>query len=265
MTEAHSDNDRLLDLLASYATQNLTSDERIELRRLLEQEDGVSEDEFETAAAAMHLAMRDTQNDTLPAGLAEKIVSEAHAFFSEQSAVASAKAPQPTTGTRFHWREGIAWLAAALALLVAFGRLSPDTDSDPKPGVPTVQESYAALVAEDGSVQLPWQVLDDPTAAGASGDIVWNNESQTGFMKMVNLGINDPTKFQYQLWIFDKTQDDPIDGGVFDITDKDQFVPIDPKLMVREPFQFAVTVERPGGVPKSAKERIPLLAVIKAG
>ena len=35
-------------------------------------------------------------------------------------------------------------------------------------------------------------------------------------MKMVNLGVNDPTEFQYQLWIFDKTQTDPIDGGVVD-------------------------------------------------
>ena len=262
MTEAQPESDRLLDLLATYATQDLTSDERSELKRLLAEQDGVTEDEFETAAAAMHLAMGDVPDNSMPAELAEQIASEANVYFDQQqpiptSAVTPDEPPSPPSG--FRLREAVAWLAAAAALLFAF-RPSLVVEPDPQPKPPTIQESYAALVDQNGTINLPWTALEDPTAKDASGNIVWNNDEQRGYMKMVNLGVNDPTEFQYQLWIFDKTQTDPIDGGVFDMTGNELIIPINAKLLVREPFQFAVTVERPGGVPKSAKERIPLLA-----
>ena len=50
-------------------------------------------------------------------------------------------------------------------------------------------------------------------------------------------------------------------GGVFDInTDGEVIIPIDPKLHVFEANMFAVTVEKPGGVARSERERIPVLA-----
>ena len=79
---------------------------------------------------------------------------------------------------------------------------------------------------------------------------------------------NDPTKTQYQLWIFDKTRDDrfPVDGGVFDVgADGEVIVKISPKLFVNEPVLFAVTVEAPGGVVVSKRERIVVTAAPKAG
>lgn len=77
--------------------------------------------------------------------------------------------------------------------------------------------------------------------------------------------VNDPSVEQYQLWIFDRNQDEktPIDGGVFDIpSDSEVVVPIRAALKVREPYLFAVTVEKPGGVVVSDRQRLILTAAV---
>ena len=54
-----------------------------------------------------------------------------------------------------------------------------------------------------------------------------------------------------------------MDGGVFDVSaDGEVIVPIDPKLGVVDPTLFAVTIEKPGGVVVSSRERLPLLASV---
>lgn len=82
-------------------------------------------------------------------------------------------------------------------------------------------------------------------------------------MRFVGLAVNDPRQLQYQLWIFDKNRDQafPVDGGVFDITPAGEVIaPITAKLPVGEPMLFAVTVEKPGGVVVSKRERIVVTA-----
>ena len=81
-------------------------------------------------------------------------------------------------------------------------------------------------------------------------------------MRFVGLAPNDPTVEQYQLWIFDRAQPEatPIDGGVFDVVADEAVVAIDAKLPVVEPYLFAVTVERPGGVVVSDRSRLTALA-----
>ena len=82
-------------------------------------------------------------------------------------------------------------------------------------------------------------------------------------MRFVGLAANDPTVSQYQLWIFDKARDQayPVDGGVFDVSGSGEvIVPIDPKIHVDDATLFAVTVERPGGVVVSKRERIVVTA-----
>ena len=57
------------------------------------------------------------------------------------------------------------------------------------------------------------------------------------------------------------SQEHPIDGGVFNITANNQDVPIDPKILVgNRPVQFAITIEKPGGVVVSERKELPLLA-----
>ncbi len=103
-----------------------------------------------------------------------------------------------------------------------------------------------------------------PLAAAVTGDVVWSNSAQARFMSFVGLPINDPTLEQYQLWIIDPSRDDePIDGGVFNITSRGQsIVPIQAKLTVGQPKAFAITIVKPGGVVVSTQERLPLLAMV---
>ncbi len=85
-------------------------------------------------------------------------------------------------------------------------------------------------------------------------------------MRFVGLAPNDPKVLQYQLWIFDKLRDEryPVDGGVFDVgavgPDGELVIKITAKLAVGEPVLFAITVEPPGGVVVSKRERIVVTA-----
>jgi anti-sigma-K factor RskA len=104
---------------------------------------------------------------------------------------------------------------------------------------------------------------------GVTGDVVWSTSTQRGFMRFKGLAVNDPKKLQYQLWIFDKAQDQkhPIDGGVFDIdlATGDVIVPITPKIRVQDATLFAITIEKPGGVVVSSRDRLVLIAKVPAG
>jgi hypothetical protein len=132
------------------------------------------------------------------------------------------------------------------------------------PQTPSPLAARAELLATATDVKtLAWTATKDAAAAGASGDVVWSPSQQKGYMRFVGLAPNDPTKTQYQLWIFDKTRDDkfPVDGGVFDVTAAGEvIVPISAKLAVVDPTLFAVTVEAPGGVVVSKRERIVVTA-----
>ena len=105
----------------------------------------------------------------------------------------------------------------------------------------------------------------DPKKPGEiSGDVIWSNAEQKGYLRLRGLPVNDPDKATYQLWIFDEAQDEkyPIDGGVFDINkDGEVIVPIDAKINVKNPKIFAVTKEKPGGVVVS--DRTGLVALAK--
>ncbi|MHC4376708.1 MAG: anti-sigma factor [Planctomycetota bacterium] len=130
---------------------------------------------------------------------------------------------------------------------------------------PTVVEDRARLLSAADSLRIDWTSTDDDWMQGAEagGEVVWNNRTQSGVMTFSGMPQNDPGEVQYQLWIFDREQQNPIDGGVFDLTaDGELAVRIDPKLGVAEPFLFAVTLEKPGGVVVSGREHIVLTAAL---
>lgn len=85
-------------------------------------------------------------------------------------------------------------------------------------------------------------------------------------MRLIGLKSNDVRRWHYQLWIFDKTRDQryPVDGGVFDVPAgaTEVFVPINARVPVGSAVMFAVTVEAPGGVVVSTRERVALLAAL---
>ncbi|MDY7093551.1 MAG: anti-sigma factor [Acidobacteriota bacterium] len=176
------------------------------------------------------------------------------------------------------------WYAAAASLLLAAAgwwlALQPVLVAPQPPEVVTVinpppPETPTEAQSEDPSgpsledvrnaedaVVVAWQGTEDPAAAGVQGEVLWSDSLQAGYMVFDGLPANDPQQNQYQLWIFDAEQDEryPVDGGVFDVAAGRAVVPIDAKLRVGEPTLFAVTVEKPGGVVVSSRERLVLVA-----
>ncbi|MEM6797556.1 MAG: anti-sigma factor [Acidobacteriota bacterium] len=117
-------------------------------------------------------------------------------------------------------------------------------------------------------IRLPWTATEDPSAQGAAGEVIWSPSQQRGYMTFSGLAANDPTVEQYQLWIFDAQQDErfPIGGNVFNIAESatgEVVVEIQAGIEVVTPTLFAITVEKPGGVVVSSRERLPLLAKVE--
>lgn len=237
--------DRIQELLAEKAIHGLPSDQSAELDRLLRFAPEWNDESYERAAAAIDLAF-DEGAEPLPDSLRARI---------QHDLTDVARAGTPAAGSG-GWSQRFGWLAAAASLLLALAgwwpRLAGDSPSPPAAVAPAEEQRYA------------WQATDDPAAAGAAGEVIWRSGAAGGEMVFRGLAPNDPAVSQYQLWIFDSDRDDryPVDGGVFDIPAGRQevVVPIDPKLTVEQPTLFAVTVEQPGGVVVSDRERIVLLA-----
>lgn len=165
------------------------------------------------------------------------------------------------------------WIAAVACLAIAGGAVwwSTERRAAPVIAAPTVTPILAPaaertqLLAnkEAKPITIAWTATQDANAHGASGDVVWSASTQRGFMRFVGLTPNDPGQYQYQLWIFDKARDQafPVDGGLFDVTSTGEvIVAISPKLHVDDLAMFEVTIEKPGGVVVSKRERIVVTA-----
>jgi len=173
----------------------------------------------------------------------------------------------------------LGWVAAAALLIVVGvqlynGRVNKQGPTTAGVGLPSPTVTSTPDLAEqrDELLRSAPDVVSATWAPGnmkdmqVSGDVVWSDAKQQGFLRFRGLPANDPTKTSYQLWIYDKTQDEatPIDGGVFDATSNGEIViPIDAKLKASKPQMFALTVEKPGGVVVSKKEKIVALAKVE--
>jgi hypothetical protein len=165
-------------------------------------------------------------------------------------------------------RSGLAWATAGIASVVAgigwWPRLGARVEVSARER--SVASARAALLREPDALIVPWVAAGDPRAPRLEGDVVWSGARQRGFARFVpGLAANDPSREQYQLWIFDADRDEryPVDGGLFDAVAADELVvPLIPKLRVHRPKLFAITLEPPGGVVVSRREH--LLAVAKS-
>jgi hypothetical protein len=267
MNTIHDANlDRVSELLADRATQKLTTAESAELIALLASRPVVDEHCFDRVAAAADLSAIAREYEPLPDTARARIDASAVAWLAQRkgftlagsgpTAPADKNRPLPETPRRRGAeRTWIPWLAAAACLAVAVISWWPTGGRDPSPAA-----QREALAARPGSRTIAWA----PNEAGVSGDVVWNNEEQAGFLRIRGLGVNDPKVEQYQLWVFDEgrraySDDVAVDGGVFDIDQAtgDAIVPIDAKLPIYDPTLFAVTTEPPGGVVKHNQQRDP--------
>jgi anti-sigma-K factor RskA len=274
MTEPYFDDQRLHELLADRALFELTAEEQDELRALLASS-SIDPQSLDYAAAMVSLTFLPDAAEKLPSELESRIKSTAEAFLAdhEQRPMANAtvtdrsrrRAVDAAPASRRWKREVIAWRLAAVcaaALLLVTWQMywrQPTTTSD-------AEGRELLLKQAPDVVQVGWTATQDPSAKGASGDVVWSVDRQQGFLRFKGLSKNDPQKNQYQLWIFDGHQDDryPVDGGVFDVASGsgEVIVPIRAALRVVDPQMFAVTLEKPGGVVVSDRKRIALVAKI---
>ena len=280
------DPQRWEELLIDRATVGLNDEEWKELGGL-RSSGHVEDDSFELAAAAADLALHRQRGssqepvmDTLPEKLRQRLLAEAEAVLPMvmTDSVATAEtameepaslalptsygAPRSRPSRQAWW----GWLAAAASLLLAGFLWFARPGDEGQLTLAELRQHAPDLV------QVDWQVLDDPTvkdASGksvASGEVLWSDALQQGYMRFRKMQVNDPQIAQYQLWIFDKDRDEryPVDGGVFDIDDAsgDVIVPIRAKLEVNQASMFAITVEAPGGVVVSDRKRLPLLAQV---
>ncbi len=208
--------------------------------------------------------------DTLPPGIAERAIAAGERFVP----LAPTVAPYDTASARRR-RPFVMWggwlAAAAMLALWVRGPAAPATvvAARPTATAASVAASWArdSLIAGDSAItRIAWAPTADSTALGASGDVVWSTRAQRGVMRLIGLKPNDARRWQYQLWIFDKTRDQryPVDGGVFDVPAgaTEVFVPITARVPVGSAVMFAVTVEAPGGVVVSTRERVALLAAL---
>jgi hypothetical protein len=284
----HLGDERLADLLVQEATEGLDATARAELERLLSAHPGADRDALERVAAAVMLA-GDLELEPLPSALRARLVDQGQRWAAEnaagpQAAAAASVASLPAAREARAARSGRAvpahsahwgwWVAAAAVVIAVVGwypRLAntppaPIAVDRPVPPQPSAAQQREELLraAADRLVRWDWATTPDPAAEGVTGDVVWDPVTQRGYMRFVGLPANDARQQQYQLWIFDAERDEryPVDGGVFDVPAgrTEVVVPIDARLAVAKPALFAVTVEKPGGVVVSSRERIVVLA-----
>jgi anti-sigma-K factor RskA len=261
--------DRVLELLVQRATDSLNASEQIELNRLLAQDKQPDGHQFEQTAAALLLAGVG-EEEPMPEGLKAKLMGQAENFalnmatrspvvnmpFAEKTKSRHRVSARAKAMPANRWP----WVATAAALLIALAgwwpRLMDGTEGS----------QFTDVLTNESTVKREWQRTEDPAAAGVTGEVIWNQATQVGYMRFRGLAANDPQRVQYQLWIFDRSRGDkyPVDGGVFDIA-ADQgevLVPITARLPVRDPAMFAVTLEQAGGSVVSEREHIVVLAKV---
>ncbi len=282
------------ELLAGKVLGDLSNDELQDFAERFSAIDSKDLQELELAAAALQLALTETETSQLnadsasfnedaclPEFLRQKIVDDAERFVASSTnhstSTTSGHEPRDIRSVRqadfkqlnqrksLAWREVVAWMAAAASFLLAAQLwFNNGSNKDTSTKVATAAESRLALLSSSQqTIRVDWSNGKTPFDNAVTGDVVWNNESQQGFMRFVGMPPNDPTREQYQLWIIDPDRDaEPIDGGVFDIASNGEVVvPINAKLKVLKPAAFAITIEQPGGVVVSTQERLPLLAM----
>lgn len=280
--------DRLLDLLALRATEGLSAEAELELGAWADSE------VLDEAAAVLSIGMTfQSGMDPMPANVESAmhriIIDRGWEDQPQQTqdleplARIEPKPAQPAvthSNTQQQGRLSLlgigGWLAAAACLAILVVTLAPKQ-------APSIEQRLLAMESEAGVIRTAWAGLDDAGFSESphafdqelTGEVVWNPETNEGFMVFEGLGDNNPSEYQYQLWIFDserRTGDlpqfgegilsqRPVDGGVFDARAGRVIVPIDPKLPIGSAAIFAITVEPPGGVVVSDRDIVTLALV----
>jgi anti-sigma-K factor RskA len=233
----------MLDLLCKKAVYGLDAQEERQLDEL-QREAGIGDvsTSFELTTAAIAMTDVDT-SEQMPAHLRSRIMADGEKYLGSRS-VTRQDAPR---GSMFNW---LGWaFAAAAGIALALNIYYTRSENNVATVTPAQMRQQLMETAPDltrgklGPADIP--------ELNPAGDVVWSDAKQTGYIRLTGLPKNDPNKETYQLWIVAENQDPktPVDGGTFDInSDGEVIIPIDAKVMVRNPQAFAITIEKPGGV-----------------
>jgi hypothetical protein len=242
MSAPPSPKERLRELLAGQALgEKFSPEEERDLGILLAEFPDVDPESYTFAAAAIHIALLAASIEKMPMRLRQRLIRIANLL-----AGSHRKNPSPL---RAPW---LGWAAAAAATILLIAQPMKSGGAS----------SFNDVRDAPDSISVAWAPTEDPTGALATGTVVWSNQLKAGFMSFEGLPANAPDQSQYQLWIFDaeRPAEHPVDGGVFDSPGAAFQVSIDPKISVEKATLFAITLERPGGVVVSSRERLLLTA-----
>ena len=240
--------ERLIDLLALKSTQKLSIDEQRELNNLLDLYPEYTEDYFHemTALAQVSFYTQDNfNNEALPKQMRKRIL---HAYNTElgQSTLMDFINHYMRV---FFYKPQYAWTLTVLMMIGLSFSMIEFRNYDANFRYLPLKRAVLENTAKD-MIQFPWHSRSTAIES-ISGDIIWTDQGQKGFIKITGLPMNDPIQNQYQVWILDPLKyEQPVDGGVFDVTqtDKPVIIPINPKLPISKAVAFAITLEQPGGV-----------------
>lgn len=251
--------ERLIDLSADYAMGLQDHGDQQELEHL--DPDKSARQAFEAVAAELDIAYAETDPIDMPAGLQERLFAAIPSPGSSKPAAAQPELRLTSDHTdvagspQMHSPRGawFPWLVAAASLAVTAGVLLQPAPQAPQqaPALTAAEKRDALLEAhanDEDLLRYAWTPTGDPAVVGqVTGELIWDEATDEGYMTIGGLEVNDPTEFQYQLWIFDASRplgelpqhgdafgglltQRPIDGGVFDINeDGEVVIPIDPK------------------------------------
>ncbi|MBV9241727.1 MAG: anti-sigma factor [Acidobacteria bacterium] len=274
----------LYDLLVKKVTEGLDADEQRQLEGFDQKLVRAEYRALENTAAAIGVASIDVE--PMPKHLFDRMMDVgAQAVkrgFDGNSTIPST-APVYTADDVFERKPrtfilGLAgWIAAAVLLVVLGFQLysvgfvkQPETNgvvAIPSPSTPvTMAEQREEFLRSTSDVISATWAPGNMKDMQVSGDVIWSDAKQQGFVRLRGLPANDASKTCYQLWIFDKTQDEatPIDGGIFDVSENGELVvPIHAQIIAAKPGMFALTIERHGGVVVSKREKIAALAKVE--
>ena len=229
MSREEKKQERLIDLLALKSTQKLSIDEQRELNNLLDLYPEYTEDYFHemTALAQVSFYTQDNfNNEALPKQMRKRIL---HAYKTElgQSTLMDFINHYMRV---FFYKPQYAWtLTVFMTIGLSFSMIE-FRNYDANFRYLPLKRAVLENTAKD-MIQFPWHSRSTAIES-ISGDIIWTDQGQKGFIKITGLPMNDPIQYQYQVWILDPLKyEQPVDGGVFDVTqtDKPVIIPVNPK------------------------------------
>lgn len=265
----HPDLPRLLELLAAESIADLTADEAAELGALLRRVPPVVDARGQpvsragaSAVVGTLLAASASGSDVQPLSpaLRARLIAQGEAIVAG-AAVRPAAVPHRIGSGRRTWIGPVGWAGWAAAVVSTTFFVWQVMTNQP----PQLADRLADVLSDTtGTVRIALAPQTDPLSNGLAGEVIWNRSGQNGFLRVHGLAQNNPAKEQYQVWLVDASRragDQAVDCGVFDSTSgfargDDVYIPICAKLPVGTPVAFAITVERPGGVVTSTRERL---------